>query len=74
MTQQQFKTFSKIIEVAGENDPIWWQGYFWLDLTPRQAGKIDHILRSKGFVNTVTDIKGRKAHLLPSGLTLAYTA
>lgn len=74
MTQQQFKMFSKIIEGADVNDPIWWQGYYWIDLTPRQAGKVDMILRGKGFVGTVTDIKGRKAHILPSGLTLAYTA
>ena len=73
MTQQQFKAFSRIVEGAGANDMIWWQGYYWIDLTARQAGQIDRILRGKGFVNTVTDARGRKAHELPSGLTLAYT-
>lgn len=74
MTKQEFSTFSRLVEKADANDFIWWQGYYWIDLTPRQAGKIDLILRGKGFVDTVTDIKGRKAHRLPSGLTLAYTA
>ena len=74
MTQQQFKTFSRIVEEAGANDVIWWQGYYWIDLTARQAERIDRVLRSKGFIDTVTDVKGRKAHLLPSGMTLAYTA
>ena len=74
MTRNQFNVFSKIVTAAGANDVVWWQGYYWIDLTARQAKEIDTILRGKGFVDTVTDFKGRKAHLLPSGLTLAYTA
>ena len=73
MTQQQFKNFSRIVEEAEANDVIWWQGYYWINLTERQAQKMDTILRSKGFINTVTDNMGRKAHLFPSGMTLAYT-
>ena len=74
MTQQEFKSFSRTVTNAGANDPIWWAGYFWLDLTVRQVQKIDIILRGKGFIDTVTDARGRKAHLLPGGLTVPYTA
>ncbi|MBQ1791664.1 MAG: hypothetical protein II008_15925 [Oscillospiraceae bacterium] len=74
MTAKTFKAFSQIVENAEVNDPIWWEGYFWLELTTRQAEKIGMTLREKAFIGDVTDIKGRKAHLLPSGLTLAYTA
>ena len=74
MTRNQFNVFSTIVAKAGSNDAIWWQGYYWINLTARQAKEIDTILRGKGFVDTVMDVKGRKAHLLPSGLTLAYTA
>ena len=74
MTQQEFKSFSRTVTNAGANDPIWWAGYYWINLTVRQVQKIDVVLRSKGFIDTVMDARGRQAHLLPSGLTLAYTA
>ena len=74
MTNQEFRTFSRIVEKAGENDWIWWQGYYWIGLSAKQAEKIDLILRGKGFIATVTSASGRKAHKFPSGITMDYRA
>ena len=72
MTAAEFKGFKGIVEAADANDRIWWDGFYWINLTKRQAETVDIILRGKGCIDTVTDCRGRKAHRFPSGLTLAY--
>lgn len=72
MTRSEYKIFKGMVEKAGANDRIWWDGYYWIDLTQAQAKDIDKVLQCKGYIDTVTDCKGRKAHKFPSGLTFAY--
>ena len=72
MKRNEYKIFKGIVEKADADDRIWWDGYYWIDLTLAQAKDIDKVLRCKGFIDTVSDCKGRKAHMLPSGMTFAY--
>ena len=71
MTNSEFKCFKAFVENADRNDPIWWCGFQWLALTDRQCSNISKVLEQKRFIRNVSDPRGRMAHLLPSGLTLA---
>lgn len=63
MTQKMFKAFKEVIETADTKDPIWWAGYHWIDLTPKQANTVCGILEGRGF-----DRNDKGYIVLPSGL------
>ena len=70
MKTADFNRFARIVAEADKNSYIWWQGYYWLDLTAKQATKIDAVLRTKGFLTSVYDSNGREWHKLPSGIEI----
>lgn len=68
MKRSDFGKFKEVIKNADNNDPIWWAGYLWLDLTENQYNKAYDILIDKGFpVNESGFVK------MPSGFIFKGT-
>jgi hypothetical protein len=64
MKNNRYKSFRNYIVTASKQDQIWWDGFYFLDLTERQFNEIRDICISKGF-----EIK-EDTVLLPSGIGL----
>ncbi len=71
MKKNEFKSFISAVERADQNSEIWWAGCLWLNLTKSQVLYVNEILDRKGCINSIFDSKGKKFHLLPSGITVA---
>lgn len=62
-----YKTFRDTVENANVYDDVWYAGYLWIDLTPRQQADIDMVLKTKGFLSQVVNSHGTW-HKFPNGL------
>lgn len=71
MTRQIYKAFKNTVVKADQYSDVWYAGYLWMDLTPRQAAEIDGILRTKGFLNKQIQ-NGSTWHVFPNGLLFRY--
>lgn len=68
MINSRFKHFIDCVATCGEDDPIWWSGYLFLDLTEKQIKKTFAICAER--FGTTTDKKGRIMALTPSGIQI----
>lgn len=66
MINSRFKQFIDCVATCDDNDPFWWAGYLFIDLTEKQAKKTFAICSER--FGTTTDQKGRIKVVLPSGL------
>lgn len=62
MKRADFGKFKEVISTARNNDPIWWAGYLWINLTEKQSNEVIEILTSRGFRTSANEI------VIPSGL------
>lgn len=69
MRNSAFARFKEIVKTCNDTDPIWHQGYLWLDLTVKQSNTIYDILVNRG-----CEINDRGYVLTPSGLGIKYIA
>lgn len=44
MDNRTFKQFCETVKEAIDNDPIWYAGYLWIDLTERQVNKVVELI------------------------------
>lgn len=44
MDNRTFKQFCETVKEATENDPIWYAGYLWIDLTEKQVNKVFELI------------------------------
>lgn len=51
MKRVDFGKFKEVISTARNNDPIWWAGYLWINLTEKQSNEVIEILTSRGVQN-----------------------
>ena len=75
MRNDQFKNFLEVVKDAGENDPIWYAGYMWINLTPTQVDKVGTILAGRKHIGRyLVGNAGfeRSVLIIPSGLKI-YT-
>lgn len=47
MKRSEFLRFKETVMVATKDDPVWWAGYLWLNLTNRQIAAIRSILYAR---------------------------
>lgn len=69
MKNTNFKTFLAAVKTEPDNAPVWYAGYLFLDLTPRQHAKTCDALLARGCAVTVDAIGRRWVHT-PVGLGL----
>ena len=69
MKKQEFTKFLEDIEQADDKNPIWYMGYLFLDLTPKQVTKLQDKLVSKLGFRYVPQTEHYEI-VLPSGLGL----
>ena len=62
MKRSDFGKFKEVISTAKSDDPIWWAGYLWINLTEKQSNEVIGILTSRGFRISANEI------VLPSGI------
>ena len=62
MKRSDFIKFKEVISIARSDDPIWWAGYFWINLTEKQSNEVIKILTLRGFRTEDNEI------VLPSGM------
>lgn len=73
MKNDGFKRFCEYVKNAEENDPIWYAGYLWLELTEKQINQIVSIIRTgkMGVEFTIGNILfSRNIVQTPSGMRL----
>ena len=68
MTTARFKEFKNYVAEADNNDPIWWAGYEWINLTEKQGKQMADLLVEKGMGRF--DADGNHYAEMPSGLRL----
>ena len=68
MKKGEFKRFKKIISTCEDNDPIWWAGYLFINLTKDQYCETCEILSNR--YGVVTDNMGYPSVMTPSGFCL----
>lgn len=69
MRAREFKQFKEIISTCKDDDPIWWAGYLFIDLTEKQFRETREILRER--YGVVIDHMGKPAVMTPpSGFCL----
>lgn len=74
MKRAEFNGFYEAVKTAGNNDPVWWAGYLWIDLTEKQSEKIMTALSVNTAVEITLDLRtGVTSYRLPSGMTLRHT-
>ena len=61
MRNTHFKAFKERVKDAYRDDPIWWAGYLWIDMTPKQNNTMFDLLAYRGMVEDDTAV-------LPSGI------
>lgn len=66
MKRTQFERFKSAILTAPKDDPIWWCGYLFIDLTEKQFATTKALLYSRADDFEITD----EQITLPSGLGL----
>lgn len=69
MKNTNFKAFLAAVKTEADNAPVWYAGYLFLDLTPRQHAKTCDALLARGCAVTVDAIGRRWVHT-PSGFGL----
>lgn len=62
MKRSDFGKFKEVISTAKSDDPIWWAGYLWINLTEKQSNEVIEILTSRGFRISTNEIE------IPSGI------
>jgi len=62
MKRSDFSKFKEVISNARNDDPIWWAGYLWINLTEKQSNEVIKILTSRGFRTSANEIT------IPSGI------
>lgn len=72
MKTQEYKNFRNYVSTATEDDPIWWAGYLWINLTEKQLITILDVLKNKDFIKETTNFRGQLGLEIPSGLHIAY--
>lgn len=70
MRNDYFKGFIDEVKTASTKDPIWYQGYLWIDLTKKQAYKTIEVLKTRNDCKIVTLNNGKLAIETPSGLAI----
>lgn len=65
MKRNEYKNFKSIVEQSNENDPVWYAGYLWIDLTAAQADDMKKLLKVHPSV-----IRTEAGLQLPSGITI----
>lgn len=74
MKRTVFTRFYEAVRTAGNNDPVWYAGYLWIDLTEKQSERIRTALAVNENVHVSIDLgKGVTSYRLPCGLVLNYT-
>ena len=67
--QSDFKLFMEQIKTAPANDPIWYCGYLFMDLTLKQHRLTVEALESRPFIVHVIKF-GHECLVIPSGIGL----
>ena len=67
MKIDRFKQMMNVIETREDNDPIWWSGYLFLDLTEKQCKKV-YIACAVRFGEKWDRKTGEYTVVLPSGI------
>lgn len=72
MKRDLFKRFKETVKQADANDPIWYMGYLWLDLTDKQAETLAYeVLSTHPHIEVTIDLhEGVYRYRLPNGLVL----
>ena len=63
MRSDTFKKFKSVVASADSKDPIWWAGFYWVDLTKIQVNAVCEILVKRNFKRD-----DRGFLVLPSGV------
>ena len=66
MKTNEFKNFINYVEECSDDDPIWWAGYMFINLTEKQSGTLIDVLCNRFVVKT--DDRGRDTVMIPSGI------
>ena len=69
MKQSTFKNFIAAVKESKSNDPVWYAGYLWLNLTERQVKKTIDALIIRGDC-PVEKRNGKYCIVIPSGIAL----
>lgn len=72
MRADNFKAFIEELKHAESNSPLFYAGYVFLDLTPRQYNITVSLLRTKSYIKEGVANNGRPVIWLPNGVGL-YT-
>lgn len=75
MKRTDYEAFKKTVSIADESHDVWWCGYLFMELTPKQSDEIMNILFKRGIFKVIEgrtpDGQGfRTGLLLPSGITI----
>ena len=70
MTNARFKQMMNVINDCEDNDPIWWAGYLFLDLTANQCKKVYLACAVRGWEKWDRET-GKYEVVLPSGIAIS---
>ena len=72
MKASEYKAFKALVGRSDEHSDIWYAGYYWMALNGAQCRDIMDLLETLPFIKAITNITGRPALLMPSGLCIEY--